>query len=712
MAHIGNAPFGKTIRNITSETLTSVKTAFYPTGGYTADYLDVFVNGVRQTNGIDFTATNGVLVTLQYNPTIGDTVDIISYSLVEMVNAVKRDGDTLVGTLNTQALVPTANITYDIGTSTMRYRDIYLSGNTINLGDIKLSTNGTAFSVANTTGGTFPSALANTTITGTLTANATTITGNVSITGTQFVNGAVTFANSSSNTFTVTDAGHAGLSSTPSSYWNAGSSSYGFKALNIGRDASIFGWVTDTRVNAGMMCNLYLDGSSSFKYIGSGYGSYYRQFQGTHEWGVAANSTANSTASPTLAMIINNSGDVVIANSTTNTSVMVANGNHGIGTTTPGSRLSISGPTTGSLPIVDIVATGNNTFMRGVRMLNSGMGANSQLMYATGQSDSARNMGQMYFTYNSSGNTTNRVSMGLHSVDDLFNLTGNATVGIGTVTPEAKLHVAGTSYFTGEMYFPTSGFAIRRGVGGEWVLGSDTTNLSLGTQAGSGPTLTLAGAGQGRIHINTLREVCLGTTQTNAISSDFVNSMGDVSRDVLASYSGRWARLAIQERSGNWISFLNGSASHYGTISLSGSGVSYGSNSDYRLKENILSLTNGISKLKALKPKQFNFIGQNETVDGFLAHEVQEVAPYAVTGVKDGHETIGNVVNSDNEIIENNVTEPSILEPGHTFVEISTTEKYQQLDPAKLVPILTQALKEVIDKIEVLEQKVSVLEGN
>lgn len=200
MAHIGNTPFGKTVRTVTSETLTSVKTAYYPTGGYIVGYVDVYVNGVRLTETADFTAIDGTTVTLLYSPSIGDTVDVVTYGSIELANAVRRDGDTLVGTLYTRALVPTANVTYDIGTSTMRYKDLYLSGNTINLGDIKLSTNGTAFSVANTTGGAFPSALANTTITGTLTANATTITGNVSVTGTQFVNGVVTFANSTSNT--------------------------------------------------------------------------------------------------------------------------------------------------------------------------------------------------------------------------------------------------------------------------------------------------------------------------------------------------------------------------------------------------------------------------------------------------------------------------------------------------------------------------------
>ncbi len=192
MAHIGNAPFGKTVRTVTSETLTSVKTAYYPTGGYIVGYVDVYVNGVRLTETADFTATDGTTVTLLYNPSIGDTVDVVTYGSIELANAVRRDGDTLVGTLFTRALVPTANVTYDIGTSTMRYKDLYLSGNTINLGDIQLTANSTSFRVSNTTGGTFPSSLANTTITGTLTANATTITGNVSVTGNTTLTGTLT----------------------------------------------------------------------------------------------------------------------------------------------------------------------------------------------------------------------------------------------------------------------------------------------------------------------------------------------------------------------------------------------------------------------------------------------------------------------------------------------------------------------------------------
>ena len=40
------------------------------------------------------------------------------------------------------------------------------------------------------------------------------------------------------------------------------------------------------------------------------------------------------------------------------------------------------------------------------------------------------------------------------------------------------------------------------------------------------------------------------------------------------------------------------------------------------------------------------------------------------------------------------------------------TPVYQQIDQAKLVPLLTAALKELIAKVETLESKVSTLEGS
>jgi hypothetical protein len=69
-------------------------------------------------------------------------------------------------------------------------------------------------------------------------------------------------------------------------------------------------------------------------------------------------------------------------------------------------------------------------------------------MYAVGSADSARNMGQFYFVYSSAGSTSNRLSMGLHSVDDVFNILGSGNVGIGTTGPNAKLEVVGRTIST------------------------------------------------------------------------------------------------------------------------------------------------------------------------------------------------------------------------------------------------------------------------
>ena len=75
-----------------------------------------------------------------------------------------------------------------------------------------------------------------------------------------------------------------------------------------------------------------------------------------------------------------------------------------------------------------------------------------------------------------------------------------------------------------------------------------------------------------------------------------------------------------------------------GTITFNGSAMVYGCTSDYRLKENMKQISDGISKLKNLNPINFNWIKdeKNTNIMGFLAHEVQQVMPEAVIGTKDG----------------------------------------------------------------------------
>ena len=122
-----------------------------------------------------------------------------------------------------------------------------------------------------------------------------------------------------------------------------------------------------------------------------------------------------------------------------------SSGNVGIGVSPSTSRLKVSGANTSGTPLVDLVASGTGTFQRGVRLLNGGMVAGNHIMYAVGRSDNSRNMGQTYFYYAGDGSTSNRISMGLHSVDDVFNIAGTGNVGIGTTSPTARLDVSQSS---------------------------------------------------------------------------------------------------------------------------------------------------------------------------------------------------------------------------------------------------------------------------
>ena len=137
-----------------------------------------------------------------------------------------------------------------------------------------------------------------------------------------------------------------------------------------------------------------------------------------------------------------------------------------------------------------------------------------------------------------------------------------------------------------------------------------------------------------------------------------------------------------------------------GSIATNGSQTDYNTSSDYRLKENTVAISDGITRLKTLKPIRFNFIKDaSTTIDGFLAHEVSDAIPAAVTGEKDGM--------AGETFYEEGDTLPSGKEYGDVKTYSTTQIEPQQLDQSKLVPLLTAALQEAITKIEVLETRLN-----
>jgi hypothetical protein len=119
-----------------------------------------------------------------------------------------------------------------------------------------------------------------------------------------------------------------------------------------------------------------------------------------------------------------------------------------------------------------------------------------------------------------------------------------------------------------------------------------------------------------------------------------------------------------------------------GNIRWETGNVAYNTSSDYRLKENIKPMVDGINLVKQLRPCLFNFIeaGPENTMGGFIAHEVQEVVSYVVSGQKDAVREDGSI-------------------------------KPQCIDQSRLVPLLTAALQEAIAEIASLKDRVAALEA-
>jgi len=212
-----------------------------------------------------------------------------------------------------------------------------------------------------------------------------------------------------------------------------------------------------------------------------------------------------------------------------------------------------------------------------------------------------------------------------------------------------------------------------------------TGDLNTGLFSPGADTLALVTGGTDRVQVTSAGQILIGTTSTTGLGSgSSVNQgvqigVGIVSSQRNDTSNNFWAK-ATGYTSGDYTAhYVNNT--YVGGISTNGSTTTYAIASDYRLKENVIAITDGIARCLQLKPSYFNFIGHSEnTVDGFLAHEVQQIVPEAVVGEKDA-------TNEDGTI------------------------KPQGIDQSKLVPLLTAALQEAIAKIEALETRLSALEA-
>ena len=145
-----------------------------------------------------------------------------------------------------------------------------------------------------------------------------------------------------------------------------------------------------------------------------------------------------------------------------------------------------------------------------------------------------------------------------------------------------------------------------------------------------------------------------------------------------------------------------------------GGGVSFNTTSDYRLKENVNYTWEALPLLKQLKPAKFNFKrNPAKTIQGMLAHEVQDIVPSSVRGDKDQIMPIGTVKDSEGNTIHEGVYEHFCkTDEKQTWTQTGTEPLYQNLDYSRLVPLLTKSIQEQQEQIETLKAEVKELKDN
>jgi hypothetical protein len=346
----------------------------------TANSTVVSVNATSYNIGTSFIAnTTAIIGTGFANVTtsVNSALLTVGTSFIANTTGVYHTGVLSVGNTTTQHIVPAANITYDIGTATMRYRDLYLSGNTINLGDIKLSTNGTAFSVANATGGVFPSALGNTTVTGTLQTTDTITVGNSTV-------------NSIIHTTGITANG-AGIHSI-----NATSIATGtLDTARLPATANI-----STAINVGANVGITTTGVS----VGNSTVNTTINSTGITSNSFTANNTATGNLTVTGSTVLTGSqfvnGTVTFANSTGNNILISANGRVGIGSGTVSTESPLYIRTNSDLHVLhldssnsycQIIYQANNyRYQAGVGYVGAGYGVSNSFFIFDGNATSMR----------------------------------------------------------------------------------------------------------------------------------------------------------------------------------------------------------------------------------------------------------------------------------------------------------------------------------
>ena len=277
----------------------------------------------------------------------------------------------------------------------------------------------------------------------------------------------------------------------------------------------------------------------------------------------------------------------------------------------------------------------------------------------------------------------------LPNASEKFRVTSAGNVGIGTTSPSQLLEISGSSDPRIRINNSTTALSAGTSIGGIEYQTNDASGEGTGVGASieaiaegsfgyrqQGVLLAFKTRNGGESATNTERMRI--TQQGNLLKNTTYDGFNAAQVIYATGTNPQATNLTLWSLGGSgikFVQFVNSSGVQCGSITQNGtSAVTYGSGSDYRLKENVKPLENGLSKVQKLNPVQFDWKESGETNEGFIAHEVQEICKEAVSGQKDG-------------------------------------EEMQGVDYGRITPLLVKAIQEQQEQIEALQSEINTLKG-
>ena len=354
--------------------------------------------------------------------------------------------------------------------------------------------------------------------------------------------------------------------------------------------------------------------------------------------------------------------------------------------------------------------TGNSERVRIDASGNVGIGTTSPVMNGVGtllhiHASTATNLSGLHLTNNESGSgaadglIVAKWSDGTNYLYDYENkpivfgtnnaermrILGSGNVGIGTTSPGMGLHISGSAssnnYGMRVVNTDASGYStIQMGGTDAGIYRNGSSQTTYGG-ASSLNLITVSGHPIAFSTSNALRMQIDGSGNVTIAGTSLTPGLGNTTTghalraDGIVSFSGASSYLNINRNGTGTIQQFSSSGNAKGSVTIASNGVTYATTSDIRLKQDIEPL-DATDKLMAMNPVSYNWKADPDGPKsmGFIAHEMQEIMPDAVSTGEDA-------------------------------------DAMMSMDYGRITPIIVSALQKALQEIDILKDRIAELEA-